>query len=158
MKFYTKNFIAAREYNSMTQEELAKRIGVSRQAVQQWEDGTSRPRPANVYAAAKALGCSAVDISDLKPEDWLAKKPDILLNDPFIEIILEKWNKLTDEQKGRIAGIVCGMTGNAPAPVSDAPHCTTCGAELPADWKVGEKNACPNCGQHIILTPHNNHE
>ena len=73
MKFYRENFITIRETMRMSQNELAEKLGVTQQAVQQWENGTTKPRPAKVYAAAKALGVSAVDISDLKPESWLSR-------------------------------------------------------------------------------------
>lgn len=145
MKFYRDLFITFRESRRFSQEDLAKKLGVSKQAVQQWEDGTCRPRPANVYAAAKTLGISVVDISDLKAESWL-KKPE----NPFLQIILDCWDKLTPEDQGRLAGIVRGMVESKPAPARKL-HCPICHAELPAEWKDGETNECPNCKQHIRI-------
>ena len=109
MKFYKELFKTMRESAQMTQEELANTIGVTRQAVQQWEDGTSRPRPAKVYAAAKALGIPVSDISDLNLRGN-AEKKDILLNDPLLQIVVDAWQTLDAEERGRVAGIVQGMT------------------------------------------------
>lgn len=41
---------------SMSKSELARRIGISRQALDQWIDGSTDPAPSNVFAAEKALG------------------------------------------------------------------------------------------------------
>lgn len=71
MLFYNDLFKKFRESKCFTLEEIGKRIGVSKQTVQKWEAGIANPRPSNVYALAKILDISAVDISDLRPEKWL---------------------------------------------------------------------------------------
>lgn len=71
MLFYNDLFKKFRESKCLTLEEIGKRIGVSKQTVQKWETGIAKPRPSNVYALAKILNISAVDISDLCPEKWL---------------------------------------------------------------------------------------
>ncbi|MEG0169901.1 MAG: helix-turn-helix transcriptional regulator [Anaerorhabdus sp.] len=43
----------ARISNNMTQEFVASSIGVSRQAVSKWENGTSDPSTANLLALSK---------------------------------------------------------------------------------------------------------
>ena len=43
----------------MTQEFVAESIGVSRQAVSKWENGTSEPNTSNLVALAKLYGISA---------------------------------------------------------------------------------------------------
>ncbi|MBO5129582.1 MAG: helix-turn-helix transcriptional regulator [Oscillospiraceae bacterium] len=47
----------------MTQEFVAERLGVSRQAVSKWENGTSDPSTSNLLALAK--------LYDVSPEDLL---------------------------------------------------------------------------------------
>lgn len=47
---------AARERLDRSQQWLAKQIGVSREAVSQWEAGATQPKLPNVKAAAVALG------------------------------------------------------------------------------------------------------
>ena len=47
-----------RKSNNLSQEELAERIGVSRQAVSKWENGTSEPSTANLIALSKLYGIS----------------------------------------------------------------------------------------------------
>lgn len=76
MLFYNDLFKKSREHKCLTLEEIGKRIGVSKQTVHKWESGKIKPRPANVYALAKVLGISAVDISDLRPEKWLTDRPE----------------------------------------------------------------------------------
>ena len=46
----------------MTQEFVAESIGVSRQAVSKWENGTSDPSTSNLLALAKLYGVSAEEI------------------------------------------------------------------------------------------------
>lgn len=46
----------------MTQEFVAENLGVSRQAVSKWENGTSDPSTSNLLALAKLYGVSAEDL------------------------------------------------------------------------------------------------
>ena len=46
----------------MTQEFVAESLGVSRQAVSKWENGTSDPSTSNLIAIAKLFGVSAEDL------------------------------------------------------------------------------------------------
>ncbi|MDO4308710.1 MAG: helix-turn-helix transcriptional regulator [Eubacteriales bacterium] len=46
----------------MTQEFVAERIGVSRQAVSKWENGTSEPSTTNFIALAKLYGVKAEEL------------------------------------------------------------------------------------------------
>ena len=46
----------------MTQEFVAEQIGVSRQAVSKWENGTAEPNTSNLVAIAKLYGISAEDL------------------------------------------------------------------------------------------------
>lgn len=46
----------------MTQEFVAEQLGVSRQAVSKWENGTSEPSTANLLALAKLFGMSVGEL------------------------------------------------------------------------------------------------
>ena len=46
----------------MTQEFVAEALGVSRQAVSKWENGTSDPNTSNLIALAKLYGISAEEL------------------------------------------------------------------------------------------------
>ena len=46
----------------MTQEFVGESIGVSRQAVSKWENGTSDPSTSNLFALAKLYGVSAEEL------------------------------------------------------------------------------------------------
>ena len=47
---------------NMTQEFVAEHLGVSRQAVSKWENGTSDPSTSNLLALAKLYGISAEEL------------------------------------------------------------------------------------------------
>ena len=51
-----------REENKMTQEFVAETIGVSRQAVSKWENGTSDPSTSNLIALARLYGISTEEL------------------------------------------------------------------------------------------------
>jgi len=56
---------ALKEHRSnchMTQEFVAEHLGVSRQAVSKWENGTSDPSTSNLLALAKLYGINAADL------------------------------------------------------------------------------------------------
>lgn len=53
---------AIRKEKGMTQEDLSKKIGISRNALSQWETETSLPKTRQLPALASALG---VQIGDL---------------------------------------------------------------------------------------------
>ena len=56
---------ALREHRTtckMTQEFVAETLGVSRQAVSKWENGTSDPSTSNLIALAKLFGISAEEL------------------------------------------------------------------------------------------------
>ncbi|WP_369952116.1 XRE family transcriptional regulator [Ralstonia syzygii] len=57
-----KSIAKAREEKGMNQSELARAVGVSPQAVQKWEAGTSTPRPSKVADLAAALGIDAAGL------------------------------------------------------------------------------------------------
>jgi len=47
---------------NMTQEFVAEQLGVSRQAVSKWENGTSDPSTSNLLALARLYGIDAADL------------------------------------------------------------------------------------------------
>ena len=47
-----------RKNKGLSQEELADKVGVSRQAVSKWESGISNPSTSNLIALAKLFGTS----------------------------------------------------------------------------------------------------
>lgn len=53
---------ARREACGMTQELVAQKLGVSRQAVGKWESGKSEPSTTNLMAIAELLGTDAAEL------------------------------------------------------------------------------------------------
>ena len=54
--------IRLRKRNGWSQEELAEKMNVSRQAVSKWENGTSEPNTSNLMALARLYGIPAEDL------------------------------------------------------------------------------------------------
>ena len=59
---FQENLIRARKARGMTQEELAARLSISRQAVSKWETGTADPSTSNLLALAKLFGVPAEEL------------------------------------------------------------------------------------------------
>lgn len=53
---------AQRQHCQMTQEFVAESLGVSRQAVSKWENGSSDPSTSNLLALARLYGISAEEL------------------------------------------------------------------------------------------------
>ena len=58
-----------RKQRGMSQEDLAERLGISRQAISRWESGTVLPDSANVLQLSKLFGVTT----------------DYLLNDDYVD-------------------------------------------------------------------------
>ena len=54
--------IQLRKKNGISQQELADKLDVSRQAVSKWESGASDPSTTNLMALAKLFGVTAEEI------------------------------------------------------------------------------------------------
>ena len=61
-KTLSENLKIYRNECKMTQEFVAESLGVSRQAVSKWENGTSDPSTSNLLALAKLYGVSVEEI------------------------------------------------------------------------------------------------
>ena len=58
--FTAKKLAALRKYNSLSQEALAEKIGVSRQAISKWERGEASPDTENLFTLSK-IYCVSID-------------------------------------------------------------------------------------------------
>ena len=63
MKFCDK-LVMRRKANNLSQEQLADRVGVSRQAISKWESGSSIPDMAKILELCKILNCNLEDLID----------------------------------------------------------------------------------------------
>ncbi len=76
---FRENLLHLRAANNMTQEALAARIGVSRQAVAKWESGASTPEMEKLLALCELFGCTldilvTGDLTAEQPNPSLAQK------------------------------------------------------------------------------------
>ena len=63
------NLVQLRKAHEMTQEDLAEKIGVSRQSVAKWESGDSLPDIDRCKSIAEIFGVSLDDLTNYEPED-----------------------------------------------------------------------------------------
>ena len=59
---FSETLTSARKRRGWSQEELAARIQVSRQAVSKWETGAAEPSTSNLLALAKLYGVDAGEL------------------------------------------------------------------------------------------------
>lgn len=65
----SQNIQTLRRTHGLTQEQLAEKVGVSRQTVAKWESGESVPDLANGDALARALNVTLDDLANYEPSD-----------------------------------------------------------------------------------------
>lgn len=66
---FNENLVQMRKLMSMTQEDLAEKVGVTRQAVAKWESGESLPDLEKSKLLAEVLGVSLDDLANHAPDD-----------------------------------------------------------------------------------------
>ena len=72
---FQENLIRARKARGMTQEELAAKLNVSRQAVSKWETGESLPDLYKLAALADELGVSTDELCGREPAALCGEVP-----------------------------------------------------------------------------------
>lgn len=65
------NLVQLRKYRHMTQEELAEKVGVTRQAIAKWESGESVPDLERCKILAEIFEVSLDDLANFEPRDNL---------------------------------------------------------------------------------------
>lgn len=150
------NFIAARlaaEVASSSQSEVARRIGVSVSQINRLMKGKADLSLLPV-AALQKLCPDLINRDTLTGEVTVAGDAAVSVqfapDDPFLQIILEKWDDLSFEDRGRLAGVVSSITDKkpgTPAPVTAI--CPKCHTRITEPHEHGDKFECPNCGQHM---------
>ena len=68
---FSENLVQMRKFLSMTQEELAEKVGVTRQSIAKWEAGDSLPDLEKSKLLAEVLGVSLDEVANHEPDDNL---------------------------------------------------------------------------------------
>ena len=113
---FQENLIRARKARGMTQEELAARLSISRQAVSKWETGESLPDLYKLAALADELGVSTDELCGREPAALCGEVPatafagDAAERDAFAEEIrrIAKQNRSLRYVVG-ILVLICGV-------------------------------------------------
>lgn len=62
------NLIQLRKYHHLTQEQLAEKVGITRQAIAKWESGETMPDLEKSRILAEIFGVSLDDLANYEPE------------------------------------------------------------------------------------------
>ncbi len=65
------NLIQLRKYHHLTQEELAEKVGISRQALAKWESGETMPDLERSRILAEIFRVSLDDLANYEPEEHM---------------------------------------------------------------------------------------
>ena len=112
MKFCDK-LVNRRKENNLSQEQLAYRLGVSRQAVSKWESGSSIPDMAKILELCKILNCNLEDLVD----DGVSSNKDVVnskidINNyfkEFLDFITRTLNMFWSMTLGEKVKCICEM-------------------------------------------------
>ena len=85
-----------RKENNLSQEQLADRLGVSRQAVSKWESGTSYPDMDKIMTLCKILNCSLDDLIDDAAMGNEKKKEERVNVNTYLKEVLDFITKTTN--------------------------------------------------------------
>ncbi len=69
------NLVQLRKLNDMTQEELAEKVGVTRQSIAKWEAGLSQPDLERARLLAEAFNVTLDDLASFEPARNLGLAP-----------------------------------------------------------------------------------
>ncbi|MGK4921838.1 XRE family transcriptional regulator [Bordetella hinzii] len=103
-----------RETLGLSMEQLAERVSVSWQTVQQWENGKTAPKRARLEAVAEALGTSAEYLAvgqPPAPHDATPGSHAIASPWPFPSIPEERVRKLSPSQLNKLEGAIALALG-----------------------------------------------
>lgn len=66
---FHENLLQLRKLQNLTQEDIAEKVGVSRQAVAKWESGETTPDLERARLLAETLGVSLDDLTNYEPRE-----------------------------------------------------------------------------------------
>lgn len=103
------NLKELRKIKKLSQEDLAERVGVSRQSVSKWETGDAYPEMNNILMLCKIFNCKINDLLSNNLEDFESFDEEVKMN--LVKFEKEKQQKVKTLTKilsliGKIAGIV----------------------------------------------------
>lgn len=98
--FTAKKLTELRKFNSLSQEALAEKVGVSRQAISKWERGEASPDTDNLLTLSKIYGISLDDLlGDMTADEIIEKKQNEAPPKLYSEIKAEEEQKEKEKEK-----------------------------------------------------------
>lgn len=103
----------ARLRRGLTQEDLARAIGVTKGAIGNYETGVSSPKESVLIKLMSALGIDAnylyqdyVDFSDDNDQDIIAQITQSLQHNPKLGLLFDRSRKMSERDLDAVLGIV----------------------------------------------------
>lgn len=103
----------ARLRRGLTQEDLAKAVGVTKGAIGNYETGVSSPKEAVLIKLMNILGIDAnylyqdyVDFSDDDDQDFIAQITQSLQHNPKLGLLFDRSRKMSERDLDAVLGIV----------------------------------------------------
>ena len=148
-----------------TQEEIADALGMRKQSYSKIESGENNLHPKHWKKLETLLGVTRGELCDYTATVAVTRRQKLVearevpptelevaaMGDPFLQIIINNWPKLSFETRGRIAGLIQDMAKQTPmvdvAPITAI--CPKCGEHITEPHSSGDRFECPKCGQHL---------
>lgn len=97
------NLKTIRKNNKMSQEQLAEKVGVSRQSVSKWENGEAYPEMHNILQLCKIFNCKINDLVHTEMSDISSLDEEIIMN-------VVKFNQEKQKQVKTLSNVI-GLIG-----------------------------------------------
>ena len=82
------NLKKIRKDNNLSQEQLAEKLGVSRQAVSKWESGISYPEMDKVIQICNIFNLNINELMNENVKDVMEHKEAVIRNNKYIKVII----------------------------------------------------------------------
>ena len=113
-KKFAQAVLSRRKYLGLTQDELAKRVGTSKQMVSKYELGQRSPKVTMANAFAEALDTTLDELLGVDKADAESLFVEEVQEDPEIRIVTDMMKKMTKEQKQQVIDIIRVVLRNQP--------------------------------------------
>ena len=113
-KKFAQAVLSRRKHLGLTQDELAKRVGTSKQMVSKYELGQRSPKVTMANAFAEALDTTLDELLGVDKADAESLFVEEVQEDPEIRIVTDMMKKMTKEQKQQVIDIIRVVLRNQP--------------------------------------------
>ena len=106
---FSENLQILRKMKNMSQEQLAERLDVSRQAVSKWESGNGYPETEKLISICEIFDCSMDYIMGLSPVRRIMTDSNSTKDETQKEYLLNCFRRLGSKNKARLIAYADGL-------------------------------------------------